>query len=132
MSEGHALATKPTLSIKRLTHTCWVLFQKQVHPSEKVQYKNIHHILNSEEALHLLSETGGITFLPQATAMRSARPGMVFRPLSDLALMLDTRMAVRADNSSRLVSEFVRAFMKKSAQMAHVAKDEQQCLPMGA
>ena len=41
-------------------------------------------------------------------------------------------MAVRADNSSRLVNEFVRAFMKKSAQMAHVGKDEQLRLPMGA
>ena len=64
--------------------------------------------------------------------MRSARPGMVFRPLSDPALMLDTHMAVRADSSSRLVSEFVRAFMKKSAQMAHVATDVQLRLPMGA
>jgi len=64
--------------------------------------------------------------------MRSARPGIVFRPLSDPALMLGTYMAVRADNSSRLVSEFVRAFMKKSAQMAHVATDVQLRLPMGA
>ncbi len=143
MSESHALAAKQPLSIKHLTDTCWILFQKQVHPlvyeaimniadSDKVRYKNIHHILNSEEALHLVSETGGITFLTQATAMRSARPGMVFRPLSDPALMLGTYMAVRADNSSRLVSEFVRAFMKKSAQMAHVATDVQLRLPMGA
>lgn len=56
---------------------------------------------------------------------------MVFRPLTDPALMLDTRIAVRADNSSRLVSEFVRAFMKRSAQMAHIPATQLH-LPMGA
>ncbi len=143
MSENHPLAAMQVVSLKNLTNTCWILFQKQVHPlvyqtimdlaeSEKVRYKNIHHIFTSEEALHLVSETGGITFLTQSTAMRNARPGIVFRPLCDPVLMLDTRMAVRADNSSRVVSEFVRAFMKKSAQAVHTARNEQLHLPMGA
>ncbi len=143
ISESHELAAKQAVSLKQLTDTCWILFQKQVHPLiyeaimniadlEKVRYKNIHHIFTSDEALHLVLETGGIAFLTQATAMRSLQPGMVFRPLSDPALMLGTHMAVRADNSSRLVSEFVRAFMKKSSQMSHSATDVQLCLPIGA
>ena len=136
--EDHTLAAKPALPLKELGDTCWILFEKQVHPpvyqrimalaeSEQIRPTTIHHILNADEAFQLVSELGGIAFLTGATAKRSIRPGIVFRPLTDAPLLLNTYLAVRADNRSRVISEFVRAFMKKSVQTAPA---QQMSLPI--
>ena len=62
---------------------------------------------------HLLLKSGGIAFLTRTGALRIARQGLIAKPLDEEALRLDVHLAARADNSSKLVSEFVRAFVTK-------------------
>jgi hypothetical protein len=51
------------------------------------------------------------------------------RPLTEDTLLLKTFMASRADNSSKVASELVRAFMRK---LSHLEGDKQLSLPISA
>jgi hypothetical protein len=54
----------------------------------------------------------GVAVITQAGAWRIAREGITIRPLADEDLILETRLACRSDNKARVVSEFVRAFVR--------------------
>jgi DNA-binding transcriptional LysR family regulator len=137
--EDHVLAQKDVLKLRDLGESHWVLFDKRTHPSlyesvmakardEGFRPKEIHHILNADEAQHLLAANGGVAFLTRAQALRIATPGLVARPLDEASLCLDEHLAARADNKSKLVSEFVRAFVKR---MKDVLSPPQLSLPIG-
>jgi hypothetical protein len=91
------------------------------------QPKEIHSIMNADEAFHLLSTNGGVAFLTKASALRIATHGWVARPLDEKTLSLDEHLAARADNPSKLVSEFVRTFVKR---MKSVLQPLQMSLPI--
>ena len=57
------------------------------------------------------------------------RHGVTVRPLNEDTLLLKTFMASRADNSSKVASELVRAFMRK---LSHLEGDKQLSLPISA
>jgi hypothetical protein len=46
-------------------------------------------------------------------AIRIARDGITVRPLAEDSLILRTYLASRAEEKSKVVSELVRAFMRK-------------------
>lgn len=128
MPEQHPLSKKKSLTLRDMADTCWILFAQQAHPplyqaimhrieEEGIQLKAVHHIVTCDEALHLVGENMGLAFLTKASALRRATPEIAVRPLVDETLVLDTHLAVRADNQSRLASEFVRAFMKRTTQI---------------
>jgi hypothetical protein len=77
---------------------------------EGVEYKGIHHVMSAEEASQILLKSGGIAFLTRADALRIARQGLIAKPLDEEALRVDIHLVARADNTSKLVSEFECVF----------------------
>jgi hypothetical protein len=77
-----------------------------------VEPRGLHHVMSAEEAGHLILKNGGVAFLTRAGALRVAHGGLVTRDLDEPDLCLDVHMAARADNKSKLVSEFVQTYVK--------------------
>ena len=138
VSEDHLMAQKESLKLKDLRASQWVVLDRRIHPTlyEQMmrtasdagfQPKEIHYIMNADEAFHLLSTNGGVAFLTKASAIRIATRGWVARPLDEKTLSLDEHLAARADNPSKLVSEFVRTFVKR---MKSVLQPLQLSLPI--
>ena len=76
----------------------------------------------------MVTRNGGAAFLTKAGAFRVAKQGLVAKPLDEESLCLDVHLAARADNQSRLVSEFVRTFVKS---LKSVLEPSQMSLPIG-
>lgn len=85
--------------------------------------------MSAEEASHLIHKNGGVAFLTRAGALRVAHGGLVARELDELDLCLDVHMAARADNKSKLVSEFARTYIKL---LKTVLSPPQLTLPIAA
>ena len=88
---------------------------------------NHQSIMSAGEAVQLVAENMGVAFLSRSGALRNVRPGVNVRPLADKELRIELCLATRSDNRNKLASEFVRAFMKRSAQ---VLRPPQMTLPM--
>ena len=124
----HPLAARNVLTLEDLRGCTWIVFDRKVHPilhdmisrraaEEGVTYRNNQNVLSADEAFQLVEENVGVAFLPMASALRAKRPGVAVRPLVDKELRVELCLASRADNRSRLASEFVRAFMKRIEQI---------------
>lgn len=140
MSEDNALANRQKLKLSDLTPDRWIVFERQVHPplyealmqgaqAARVEYKGLDHVMSAEEASHLVRRHGGFAFLTKAGALRVAHHGLIAKPLNEDYLSLDVHLAVRADNESKLLSEFVRSFMKK---LKSVLEPPQMDLPISS
>ena len=137
MSKSDELARRPEVSLASLAEHRWVMFERRLHPPlydtvmEVAEKQNaipakIQHITEPEEAFPFLVEGGSVAFLVKAGALRIGRNGVTVRPLAEDTLALKTYLAARADNKSKVVSEMVRAFIRK---MSSVGKADQQ-LPL--
>jgi DNA-binding transcriptional LysR family regulator len=125
--EGHAAAHKESLVLKDLALDAWILFSKQVHPllrgaildaaqREDIVPKDIHDILTAQEAFHLVAQREGIAILTKPTTLDiRVKKDVVVKPLADPALCFETCLVMRAHEESRLVNEFVRAYLRKYA-----------------
>ena len=124
MLEDDDLAWSLEITAEELAHRSCVLFDRHVQPYlyDKVLERvrpatapgsSIHHVTTAEEASQLVSRGLGIAILTQAGAWRIAREGLTIRPISVEGLVLETKLACRADNDSRQVSEFVRGFVRQ-------------------
>ena len=127
MSDEHELATHEALSLTDLDGKEWVLFERRVHPrmydlimrqtqESNVTPTQIHHVLIAEEAFQFISQGHGVAFLAKSGALRLADGSITIRPLMEEALLLRTYIAARADNKSKITSEFLRTFVKKVLQ----------------
>ena len=72
--------------------------------------KHAHNIMSPQQAVDLVSEHVGVAILTEPTPPGLRADGVVVKPLSDAALCLETCVVMRADDDSRLVNEYVRAF----------------------
>jgi DNA-binding transcriptional LysR family regulator len=137
--ENHPLASKDVLTLEDLRGCTWIVFDRKVHPilhdmicrratEQGVVYKNNQNVLTADEAFQLVAENVGIAFLTMASALRTKRSGIAVRPLVDKELRVELWLASRADNKSKLASEFVRAFMKRIEQ---IIAPPQMILPLG-
>jgi DNA-binding transcriptional LysR family regulator len=125
VAERSPLAGFTELTLAQLHQKTWVMFERHVHPSlydsifreaneEKVQPKSVHHVVTAEEsAQELYAETGEVAFLTRAGAWRIARNGLTMRPLIHPTLNISSKLIARADDSSRIVSEFARTLKRK-------------------
>ena len=107
-------------------HDCrWVVFDRRVHPALYgtlfdlarglgIKPRMLHHVMSAEEAAYLVARGGSVAFLSKAGGMRVSRNGLACRPLKHPELNLSTHLVARADNGSKLVSEFARAYMKRA------------------
>ena len=125
LPEHSPLAEFKELTLALLHQKTWVLFERYVHPllhdsilraadQERVQPRSVHHAVTAEEsAQELYSGTGEVAFLTRAGAWRIARNGLTMRPLIHPDLNLSVKLIARADDSSRIVSEFAKAMRRK-------------------
>jgi hypothetical protein len=121
------LARNKTISLNDYHDRVWILFGRQVHPTLYdqvraranelgVRPREIHHVTSAEQATYLIHHHGAVAFLTQIGAWRIARDGLTMRPLADDQLVLKTALVTRANDRSRLTSEFVRAAVRKLQQ----------------
>lgn len=112
-------------TLEDLSDCRWIVFDRRVHPALYetlfalarhlgVKPKMMHHMMSAEEAAYLVARGGSVAFLSKAGAMRVGRNGLACRPLKHPELYLSTHLVARADNASKLVSEFARTYMKRA------------------
>ena len=128
LPEGSWLTAKDSVTLLDLRDERWILFERKAHPDmydailrraaeEEIVFRNGQKFLTAEDAAQLVSESLGVAFLSMPGALRIAERGSIVRPLEDKELQLQVCLASRADNRSKLVSEFVRAFMRRITQI---------------
>jgi DNA-binding transcriptional LysR family regulator len=126
------LAERPELRLADLHGRHWVWLERHAKPqlygalervasSESSVPLDLQHVTTAEEALPLISANHAIAVLPRTCAWRIARDGITIRPIGGEQLSINTYIAVRPDNKSRVVSDFVRSVVRKliSLRAAH-------------
>jgi hypothetical protein len=98
-----------------------------LHEAGSVTEAAIHHVSHAEQAAALLTDDALVAWLTPTEGMRAADHGLANLLLLDEHIRLETHLATRADNKSRLVSEYVRRFVK---QMNLHRPPEQLSLPI--
>jgi DNA-binding transcriptional LysR family regulator len=128
ISETSPLAVQRTLRLRDLDEVPLVLFARHMHPtlydaiderarSSGVVRSQLHHAACAEQAAQLVFRTGGAAILNKHGAWRVAMDGLTLRSLEDPDITMRTVLAVRND-ASRLVSELVRATVRKLRQLS--------------
>jgi DNA-binding transcriptional LysR family regulator len=117
----------------------WVMFQKRVHPalydrvleaasSSGITPAELHHYMSPQEVVQLIRENFGIALMPQGSAKELPRSEIIVRPLRSRVFLITSHLILRADQSSRLVNEFGRAFLKLAIPNATQAEASGQML----
>jgi len=83
--------------------------------SGSIAPKNAHDVIAPQQAVDLVSEHLGVAILTQPSGTGFHADGVVVKPLSDTSLCFKTCVILRADNTSRLIEEYVRMFLRKYA-----------------
>jgi LysR family transcriptional regulator, benzoate and cis,cis-muconate-responsive activator of ben and cat genes len=133
----HAAASKAEVKMRDLKDAGWILLSRRAHPliydaviertrAMDIHVGDIHHVLTPREAFHLVAEHVGVAFLSKADALQNCEKDLSIIPLAEDALALRTYLALREDEPSRLINEFGRAYIKKSAQSSGVAQRAEQ------
>lgn len=128
ISETSPLAVRRTLRLRDLDEVSLVLFARQMHPtlydaiderakSSGIVRSQLHHVACAEQAAQLVFRTGSAAILNKHGAWRVAMDGLTLRSLEEPEITMRTVLAVRND-ASRLVSELVRATVKKLRQLS--------------
>jgi DNA-binding transcriptional LysR family regulator len=140
MSKRERLAQYPSVSLDQMGGRHWVLFDRHLHPpvydaiihaaSERgIRPLSIQHVTAPEEAFPFVADGSAVAFVVKAGALLMARSGVTVRPLNESSLRLKTCLVCRADDDSKIASEFVRAYMRK---MPDKKKHQQLPLPISA
>lgn len=122
--EGHPLASKPSVTLAEVAEFPWIFFNRNVHPplhdrimnrmqAEKYEPRIRHHISHADHVPALLTDNSLLAWLTPTGAQRVTQNGLRAIPLLDSELRLETHVASVAGNSSSLLSEYVRSFVKR-------------------
>lgn len=126
MSEEDNLAYESSVTLDAIAGRPWVLFERKMHPpvydtvmqlakERNAIPRNMHHVVVPEDAYPFLAPNGGVAFVVKSGAIRIARDGVTVRPLAEDSLILKTYLVSRAEDKSKVVSEMVRALVRKLA-----------------
>ena len=140
MSKKDKLSGAPSVVLESLSNHCWILFERKLHPplyddimnlarQAGALPKRVRHITAPEEAFPLVEEGECVAFVVKAGALLLSRNGVTVRPLMEPGLSLRTYLVSREDNDSKLLSEFVRAYMRR---LSPAKRDVQRVLPIAA
>lgn len=121
---GHPLASKSSVTLADVAQHPWIFFNRNVHPPlhdqimnrmqrERYEFRILHHISHADHVPALLTDDSLLAWLSPTGAQRVIQNGLCAVPLLDAELRLETHLASVAGNSSALLSEYVRSFMKK-------------------
>jgi LysR family transcriptional regulator, benzoate and cis,cis-muconate-responsive activator of ben and cat genes len=122
--EGHPLAAKSSVSLAEIAVYPWIFFNRNVHPplhdrvlnrmqGERREPRILHHISNADHVPTLLTDDSLVAWLTPTGAQRAAHSGLRYVPLLDPEIRLETHLASVVNNTSQLLSEFVRSFVKR-------------------
>jgi DNA-binding transcriptional LysR family regulator len=139
MSKREELARHPAVTLDQMGGRRWILFERQLHPplydaivhaanQRGIRPLSIQHVTAPEEAFPFVADGSAIAFVVKAGALLIARNGVTVRPLDESSLKLRTCLVCRADDESKIASEFVRAYMRKVPHKKH----QQLPLPISA
>lgn len=131
-------ARKRAACLEDFDDRVWLLFGKHVHPAMHdlilsraellgVKPSEIHYLTTAEEAAYLVAKHEGIAFLNRTSAWRVARNGLTMRPIDEPTLAVKTTLITRADDRTRLTSEYVRSAKRK---LERKSNDDQQRLSL--
>ena len=140
MSKNEELARYPAVTLDQMGGRNWILFERRMHPAvydtivhaateRGIRPLNIQHVTAPEEAFPFVADGSAIALVVKTGALLLARNGVTVRPLKESSLNLKTCLVCRADDDSKIASEFVRAYMRK---MPHKMKHQQLRLPISA
>jgi DNA-binding transcriptional LysR family regulator len=138
LPSNHFLASKNGVTLTDLRDERWIIYQQRVHPllyerimrrvrDENIHPKRIDRILYADEAEQMLLANRGVAFLTKASALKLHGDRLIAKPLNEPSLCVDEWIVARADDPSRFVSEFVRAFVTRTAL---VLQPSQMILPI--
>jgi len=143
MQADHPAAAKKKVRINDLTHTGWMIFPRKANPSvydriselrshHRIEPVEVHHYVAVQEVIELIRENFGVAFVPNGLAPQIESDEIAVRPLDHEALHLKSYLVLRADESSRLVNEFGRAFLRRirAASQAAGADPDQMRLDL--
>lgn len=140
MTKSDHLASGPSVSLDQMNGRHWILFERHLHPpvydailqtatERGVHPLSIQHVITPGEAYPFVSDRSAVAFVVKAGALLMARNGVTVRPLNESEFRLRTCLVCRADDDSKIASEFVRAYMRK---MPRNSRHEQLPLPTSA
>jgi DNA-binding transcriptional LysR family regulator len=140
MSKRDDLAHHPAVSLDQMGGRRWILFERQLHPpvydsiinaatQRGIRPLSIQHVTAPEEAFPFVADGSAIALVVKTGALLLARNGVTVRPLNEPSLSVKTCLVCRADDDSKIASEFVRAYMRK---MPDKKKHQQLKLPISA
>jgi DNA-binding transcriptional LysR family regulator len=124
LPDDHPAAHKESLLRQDLAKDEWILFPKRFDPvvfdaimdaaqSGSIAPKYAHDVITPQQAVELVSEHLGVAILTQPSTTDFHADGVVINPLSDASLCFSTCVILRADNTSRLIEEYVRMFLRR-------------------
>jgi DNA-binding transcriptional LysR family regulator len=140
MARREELARHPSVSLDQIGGRRWILFDRQLHPPlydaiiqaaarREIRPLSIQHVTSPEEAFPFVADGSAVAFVVKAGALLVARNGVTVRPLNESTLRLKTCLVCRADDDSKIASEFVRAYMRK---LPDKQRHQQLRLPISA
>src|SRR6202034_3312132 len=117
MSKREELARHPAVTLDQMGGRRWILFERQLHPPLYdaivhaanqcgIRPLSIQHVTAPEEAFPFVADGSAIAFVVKAGALLIARNGVTVRPLNESSLKLRTCLVCRADDESKIASEF--------------------------
>ncbi|MHB1023085.1 MAG: LysR family transcriptional regulator [Acidobacteriaceae bacterium] len=120
----HPLAAKSAVRLSEVATFPWVFFNRHVHPPlhdlilqrmevERLKPNIVHQVSQSDQAAALLTDNTLLAWFTPAGAERVVREDLLRIPLVDEHIHLEIHLATLVSNESRLVSEFVRSFMRR-------------------
>ncbi len=124
LPEDHLAAHKEPLVLQDLANDEWILFPKRFDPvvfeaimdaaqSGSIAPRHAHDVIAPQQAVELVSEHLGVAILTQPSATGFHPDGVLVKPLADTSLCFTTCVILRADNTSRLIEEYVRMFLRR-------------------
>ena len=124
MPKEHPLAAMKSLQLRDVAEFPWVFFERRVHPSlhdkvlRQMQSNNLHprirhYVTQADQVPVILRGESAVAWLTPAGAERIVGDGLIALPLNDPEIRLEIHLATLAANKSRLLSEYVRKFVKR-------------------
>ncbi len=142
MPADHRAANQLSVTFEELGGIGWLIFPRKANPgvydkvldagrAAGVAPVELHHYVTSQEATQLISENFGVALIFKGAAAQFEVPEIAVRAISHKGLEFTSYLVLRADQSSRLVNEFGRAFLKKvQPNSNHMAEAKQMLLDL--
>jgi len=124
MPSDHPASAKQSVSVRNFGSVGWMVFARKAHPviydrlmrearEANVTPVEVHHYVSPEESVRLIIENFGVAFVAKGVAEQFRCQDIAVRPMFDPSLQVSSYLVLRSDQSSRLINEFGRAFLKK-------------------